>query len=140
MIVRLPRLQLLLLVLTACSAPTSIGTAEVRREPTGAVRATDGRGDPRASAAWTTGDTIVVTTWGSGSCPKRPVKLERKSKSKVTVRVRRTEQAEACTADLGPTSSSVRLPRGVATNAPLELVIDDGGLNSPHLTLQPPQR
>jgi hypothetical protein len=102
------------------------------------VHATDGRGDPRASAAWIKSDTIVITTWGSGSCPKRPVKIERKGKSEVRVRVRRTERAEACTADLGPTSNSVRLPRGVATDAPLAVVIDDDGLKSPHLTLQPP--
>jgi hypothetical protein len=128
----------LLPMLAACSAPTSIGSNEVRREPSGAVRATDGRGDPRVSATWVERDVIVVTTWGSGSCPKRPVEIERKGDHKVKVRVRRTERAEACTADLGPTSNSVRLPKGVSKDGPLEVIIDDNGGASAHLTLQPP--
>jgi hypothetical protein len=127
-------------LLAGCSAPSSIGTDEtVHRLPAGSIRAMDSRGDPRAAVAWVAADQIAVTTFGSSSCPKRPVKIERENDHRVRVRVRRTERANGCNADLSPTTSNVRLPRGLATDAPLEVVIDDGATRSPHLTVRSPR-
>jgi hypothetical protein len=86
-------------VLAACAVPSSIGTHEVGGGPFRTVVVKDGRGDPRAGAAWIARDTINGTTWSSGSCPLRPVRVERKSAHRLVVQVRRTERQQACTAD-----------------------------------------
>ena len=132
-----PALILVLPLMAACT-PTSIGTGEVREEPEGAVQFLNSRGVPRVSAAWRSADTITVTSWGSSSCATRPVSIARSGAHEVSVRVRRTEDADGCTADAVPTTNDVRLPDGISTDGPLHVVVD-GGDPSPRLTLQPPE-
>ncbi len=122
---------LLLPALTACSPPTSIGTNEMQGVPLGAITVNDVRGDPRAAAAWARAGSISVTTWSSGSCPLRPVKIERQAAHQVKVTLRRTERADSCTADSAPTTNRVRLPAGTSEHGPLTVTIDDGERQPP---------
>ena len=137
-VVRLLALLPLLCLLAGCSPPTSIGTNESQAEPVGAVQVTDDRGQPRVSAAWIDPSTIAVTTWGSSSCPTRPVKIERTTESEVEVRVQRTDDGGDCDADIAPTTNEVDLPSGVSTAAPLDVVVHVGEGPIPRLTLRPP--
>jgi hypothetical protein len=82
---------------------------------------------------------LLAEAWGSSSCATRPVRIERTGAQEVELRVRRTDGREACTVDASPTTNEVVLPDGVSTEAPLEVVIDDGGEQHVRLTLQPPQ-
>jgi hypothetical protein len=130
-------LLMLLALLVGCS-PSSIGTNETREEPAGAGQAMNPRGEPRVSAAWVEAGTIAITTWGSSSCPTRPVKIERVSESDVEVRVQRTDGTDDCSADAAPTTNQVDLPSGVSTAVPLDVVVHDGQGPIPRLVLRPP--
>jgi hypothetical protein len=76
-------------------------------------------------AAWARKHQIYVVVWGSGSCPHLPTTVYADRHNDLTVKT--TEQsfgADACTADLGPTTSIVNLPTGIDLSKPLRVTID----------------
>lgn len=126
--------------LAACAGPPeSIGRNETRGVPKGAAGLSDGQTDPpHVAVAWTEPAAVQVTTWGSGSCPTRPVSVELDAPDRVLVRVRRTEDAEACTDDLAPTTNTVDLPDGTDLTAPLQVAVGSGSGGPVRVTVTPP--
>lgn len=99
--------------------------------PAGAADAGE-RGDEVVRSA--DGDLLVVT-WGSTTCPRMPVTVTAVDLVTIdvvtgTVRVDPARIAEVvsetalCTADLGPTVSTVRLPEGAAGAGALTVIVD----------------
>jgi hypothetical protein len=76
-------------------------------------------------AVWAGPREIYVVAWGSGSCPHLPTTVYADRHNDVIVK---TEEqsfgANACTADLGPTTSTVKLPTGVDLTKRLRVEID----------------
>ena len=74
-------------------------------------------------------DLLVVITWGSGTCPLVPVGLDVRNRHAVLVHItQRTAPGGACTMDLGPTTSEVRVDPARVDLAPnqLEVSFTDG--------------
>ncbi len=79
------------------------------------------------------GDLLVVT-WGSSTCPRMPATVTAVDLTTVDIvtgafRVGPDTgtpviEASICTTDLGPTTSTVRLPDGAAGAGPLTVVVD----------------
>jgi len=68
---------------------------------------------------------LLITTWGSSSCPRLPSSVETDGSSVVV----ETKQfnlfgGDGCTSDASPTTSSVSLPSGVSMNRSLQVVVD----------------
>ena len=80
------------------------------------------------------GGDLLVVTWGSTTCPRMPATVTAVDLTTVeivtgTVRVGPDPEAQVsetlvCTRDLGPTTSTVRLPEGTAGAGPLTVVVD----------------
>lgn len=68
--------------------------------------------------------TLLVMTTGSGSCPTVPVRLEVRAPTEVEVRLEGRYNG-ACTDDLGPTTTLVRLPDEVDLTRPLTVILRD---------------
>ena len=79
------------------------------------------------------GDLLVIT-WGSTTCPRMPATVTAVDLTTVdivtgAVRVgpdpeTQVSETYVCTTDLGPTTSTVRLPEGAAGAGPLTVVVD----------------
>jgi hypothetical protein len=82
---------------------------------------------PNPFAAWASKPRqIYVTTWGSSSCPRLPTSIESDGPRRIHITTSDNvwSDDEGCTADLGPTTSTVTLPKDVADSAPLAVTID----------------
>jgi hypothetical protein len=86
------------------------GTATARPLPRSGVNATwrDGR--------------LEITTWGSGSCPGVPTRVRVRGQHAVEVTIS-ADYSGACTADLGPTTSVIEVPPGIAATGPLTVTV-----------------
>ncbi len=71
---------------------------------------------------------MVVTTWGSGSCPTVPVAIDVDSTPDAVITLVLSDDYEGvCTADLGPYASVVRLPEPFTVRDPVELIVKNAG-------------
>ena len=82
-----------------------------------------------AAARWNrVGRSLVVTTWGSGSCPTVPVAIDVDSTPDAVITLVLSDDYEGvCTADLGPYASVVRLPEPFTVRDPVELIVKNAG-------------
>lgn len=72
-------------------------------------------------------DQVAITTWGSGSCPDLPTSVTGHGAHEVditTAEYKPEKPGSACTADLSPTTSTVKVTSGVDVAASLTLVVD----------------
>jgi hypothetical protein len=126
-------LTLVALASTACTrGPTqSHVSSAVVRHFKGLPRGGQG-GDPRFRdeqpwVAWDGPRSIYVMTWGSGSCPRIPTSVSADDARDVVIRTVEHDFHEgdnACTDDLGVTTSVVRLPATVDNTQGLLVQID----------------
>jgi hypothetical protein len=80
---------------------------------------------PSSAVAVWTGDTLELTLWGSGSCPAVPVAMKTPGPATVEITISTDYGGgAACTTDLSPTTSVLRLPDAVAGSATLTVRID----------------
>jgi len=79
-------------------------------------------------------DKVYVTTWGSGSCPELPTQVRAEGPHRLVVKTRQhlPKGATVCTADLGPTTSTIQLPSKIDIAAPITVEV-----NGTVLTLDP---
>lgn len=73
---------------------------------------------------WAGADAIYVVTWGSGSCPRIPRSVSADRPGLVVIRTFELGGDGACTADLGPTTSVVRLPSLVDSSLAVAVRVD----------------
>ena len=115
---------------TACSSSgdSRVATAvvtHVQRLPPG-VTEPPGTFDPqnlKPFARWAQSHAIYVTTWGSGSCPRLPTSVHADGAHKVQIKTAE-HGGPNCTGDLGPTTSTVKLPPGTDDTAAIVVTID----------------
>jgi hypothetical protein len=115
---------------TACSSSgdSRVATAvvtHVRALPPG-VTEPPGAFDPHnlePFARWAQSHAIYVTTWGSGSCPRLPTSVHADGAHKVQIKTAE-RGGPNCTADLAPTTSTVKLPPGTADTGAIVVTID----------------
>jgi hypothetical protein len=70
---------------------------------------------------------IYVVTWGSGSCPDIPTSVRTIGPDRLSIRTVQHSfwsRANACTLDLAPTTSVVRLPASLVEARSLVVVVD----------------
>ncbi len=117
--------------------PTPFPVLSARR---GAVA---GAQEPGPAASLAPGRHLHVTTWGSSSCPLEPRQLEAPGPSRLLVRLARRNPDAICTQDYGPTTSVVKLPALIRTEAPVvvelrrEPLPGESAPPAVHQTLQP---
>lgn len=82
-------------------------------------------GAVRVAATLSSQDQLLVTTWGSSSCPRLPESVKADGPSVVvTTRQFTFFGGNDCTADASPMTSSVPLPAGITGADTLRVVID----------------
>lgn len=77
---------------------------------------------------WADDHSIYVVTWGSGSCPLIPTTVDAEGNQEVVIRTVDHDFFKgdnACTADLAPTTSVVRLPVTIDSSKSLIVHVDD---------------
>lgn len=84
--------------------------------------------DPlRDDAVWTTAGRMAVATWGSSGCPGLPVRLDVPASNLLTVTVKSsTPSFSSCPADLGPTTSVIKVPAALDVTDDVTVTISDG--------------
>lgn len=110
----------------APSPVSSWGTGAPTGAEEGAVDVADPSGGAvRVAAALNLKDQLLVTTWGSSSCPRLPESVEADG-ANVVVRTKAFNLfgGNDCTTDASPMTSSVSLPSGLTRVGPLRVVID----------------
>jgi hypothetical protein len=124
---------------SACSHQTELSSALIdhsRGGPPPSVTASPrAANDTSPSVAWAQPDEIYVTTFGSSSCPRLPTSVKASRPHRVTVKTAQRylhKSDTSCTADLGPTTSTIRLPGGIDATSTLIVTVD----GTP-VTLQP---
>ena len=78
-------------------------------------------------AAWAGADLLYVAAWGSGSCPPLPTSVAAPEADLVVIKTAPHDshpQDTGCDADLGATTSVVRLPSNVDSTRPLTVRVD----------------
>lgn len=77
---------------------------------------------------------LLITTWGSSSCPRLPSSVEADGSS-VVVETNEFNLfgGDGCTSDASPTTSSVSLPSGVSVGRSLRVVIDGTAVSAHRL-------
>lgn len=75
------------------------------------------------SVAWAGPNQIYVTTYGSGSCPRLPTSVKAHGSHEVDIHTKE-HGGPACTSDLGPTTSTVSIPKGIDSTASLVVYLD----------------
>jgi hypothetical protein len=123
-----------LFVANSCTAPTDtqVSSAVVRHFTGGPQGVTwlGRRGsptDPDPRAAWAGSGRVYVITYGSSSCPSIPTSVDAADAHHLVVKTvvhDFFEQDDACTADLGPTTSVVEIPREIDDHHPVLVEID----------------
>lgn len=117
-------------VVTAVYVSRPSASSAVVRHFTGlprGVHATKCGPMPRAQVPcvmWAGAHSIYVVTWGSGSCPNIPRSVTARSPRLVVIRTFELGGDGACTADLAPTTSVVRLPSSVDDSVPVVVRVD----------------
>ena len=112
------------------SAVDAAVVAHVRGLPPGISEPPAGAAAPgvlKPFATWAESHEIYVTTWGSSSCPKLPTSVHAKGAHRVqisTAGISLHSGDNACTNDLAPTTSTVRLPAAISDTAALVVTID----------------
>ena len=82
-----------------------------------------------ATARWVkAGETFAVTIWGSGSCPAVPVEVRADPAGGVVTLGVSDSYEGACTSDLGPYTSVVRMPEPFDVVCPVQLVVQNSGV------------
>lgn len=127
---RVPVLLAALAVTVSCSPGIVV-------EQTGGGQLSEG-GRP---AAWLTDDgRLAVVVAGSSGCPTEPVEARARDPHHLVVVVRPDEPSGgACTADLSPTTSIIRLPDEISA-PPLTVDIRGKGHGVPHTVTVSPAR
>jgi hypothetical protein len=100
--------------------PKSIAATTYSGLPSGAPTPTS----PGSAVAVWTGNTLELTLWGSGSCPAVPVAMKTVGPAAVEIVISTDYGNAACTTDLSPTTSVLRLPDAVTGSATLTVRID----------------
>jgi hypothetical protein len=85
------------------------------------------------SATWR-GGRLHITTWGSGSCPAVPTRARARGAHAVEVTIS-ADYGGVCTADLGPTTSVIEVPDGIAAAGPLTVTMRGGDRNPVTVTV-----
>lgn len=76
------------------------------------------------SARWVErGKTFAVTLWGSGTCPPVPTRVQADPAAGQIIVTISEDYKGACTADLGPYTSVVRLDNDMPAQDPVDLII-----------------
>jgi hypothetical protein len=135
--------------LPACAAdPGGISGGEGEGPDSIAVRAFRGSPPPPSppdtdiepgvvTARWgRVGRSMLVTAWGSGSCPTVPVAIDVDPPPNAVITLVLSDKYEGvCTSDLGPYTSLVRLPEPFTVHGPVELVVENAGEPTVRITL-----
>jgi hypothetical protein len=114
-----------MLVVGACGDSGVLPTFLVRYYrgvPPGTTGLADGLA--RDDAAWATAGRMAVVTWGSGSCPGLPVRLDvpRSNLLRITVVA---PDSGPCTADLAATTSIITIPAALDVSQSVTVTIID---------------
>lgn len=130
-------LLMLPLLLAGCShqfKPSGAETVKITDSPT--FSETQGFTIGKPFAAWANNKqtSVVLTTWGSSSCPNIPVFSKVNSPDKAVLTMKKYD--EACTADLGPTVSEFKLPAGLDADKTIQLTLKSA-TNSTKVLLKP---
>lgn len=73
---------------------------------------------------WASAGRIYIVTMGSSTCPNLPVTVRPDGPHRLIIKTKLHAPARACTADLGPTTSTVALPASIDPSTPLRVEID----------------
>jgi hypothetical protein len=132
------------LLANSCTAPTDthVSSAVVRHFSSGPSGVTWlGRpgpdNDPNPQTAWAGPGRVYVRTYGSSSCPSIPTSVDADDAHHLVVKTvvhDFYEQDDACTADLGPTTSVVEIPSEIDEHHPVLVEIDDVVIRLPART------
>lgn len=104
----------------------SWGTSPPGAWATDAVDVADPAGGfVRVAAGLNDSGELLITTWGSSSCPRLPSSVEADA-STVVVETRQFNffSGNDCTTDASPTTSTVAVPPGVVVDRAIRVVID----------------
>jgi hypothetical protein len=118
----------LVTALVACShAQPGVARAVVTYErglPPSATPSRSFHTEPVAS--WADPRRIYVVTYGSSSCPSLPTVVRADGPHRVTIMTKEhlANGDDGCTSDLGPTTSTVTLPKDTDVTTPLTVDID----------------
>lgn len=111
-------------LVTACSGGgmPEVVLATSRAVPPSAVSASA----TGPAAAWAADGALELVTWGSGFCPNLPTSVEADGTTRVSVKTEEWHPpgTYGCTADLTPTTSTVRVPDGIDVTSPVTVTID----------------
>jgi len=113
------------LLLTACSRGPKLPHEVItyfKGVPPGITPATSPPTAP--SVGWAPGGRIYVVTMGSSSCPNLPATVHADSPHHLIIKTKQLATGQACTADLGPTTSTVALPSGIDPSLQLRVEVD----------------
>ncbi len=85
---------------------------------------------------------LALTLWGSGSCPRLPVSLHALNRHSIEITVDK-KTSGVCTADLGPTTSVIKLdPEEIDTASEVAITLHDSwdpNLPATEITARPRQ-
>lgn len=106
-----------------CGSPPTNTVAITYYRPTSAAMAalgTDKYGIPFPAIRWGNPNQLILTTWGSESCPELPSAVTIQSPHRITIDLGSGPGAgnTGCTADRTPTDSIVGAPAGLDSNTP----------------------
>jgi hypothetical protein len=76
------------------------------------------------SIGWAPDGRIYVVTMGSSSCPNLPAIVDADGPHHLIIKTKQHATGQACTADLGPTTSTIALPSGIDPSLPLHVEVD----------------
>jgi hypothetical protein len=113
------------LPLTACSSSPKLPHEVItysKGVPPGITPATSPPMVP--SVGWAPSGRISVVTMGSSSCPNLPATVDAEGPHHLIIKTKQHATGQACTADLGPTTSTVALPSGIDPSRPLRVEVD----------------
>ena len=118
-------------LLTACSrgGPPEVVLATSRVVPDNAVSASA----TGPAAAWAADGALELVTWWSGYCPHLPTSVEADGANRVRVKTKEWHPpgSNGCSADMSPTTSTVRVPDGVDVTRPVTVTIDGQAVTLP---------
>lgn len=112
-----------------------VGPPPAEAEPAESAAGTPGFLTP-LSVAWAkSGQILFVTTYGSSSCPSVVEAQISTGPQRLTLRTSNPDNPggapQSCTADLSPTTSTVRVPADINPAEPLTVVVDSRTLVLP---------
>jgi hypothetical protein len=82
--------------------------------------ARDKNGDQLPQLRWNSGHQLILTTWGSGTCPSLPTSVSMQSDQRIVIGLASNYGRDdvGCTADLSPTDSVILAPSGLDASKP----------------------